>query len=363
MRNSNETGKEAADMSTEKKSRPFNNMEMASICSQLALILKSGISLLEGISIMLEDADTEEEQRILQTLLDEVMMHGSLNLAMETVGLFPAYAVQMVKIGEETGTLDEVMQALADHYEREDSISKGIRQAVTYPLLMAGLMVLVIVVLLIKVMPIFNQVFMQLGTEMTGFSRVLMNMGNVLSRYSVVFAAILIVIVLAILVGTRTQKGRAFFHHLGYRIGVTRPMMERTAACRFASGMALTLASGLDPERSLELVGSLNDDPDFQKKLENCKERLAGSEELSTALTASGIFSGMYSRMIAIGGRTGSMDQVMKQIADLYQDEMDDKMNRAIAVLEPTLVIALSLVVGVILLSVMLPLMGILSSL
>ena len=350
MRNSNETGKEAADMSAEKKSRPFNNMEMASICSQLALILKSGISLLEGISIMLEDAGTEEERRILQTLLDEVMMHGSLNLAMETVGLFPAYAVQMVKIGEETGTLDEVMQALADHYEREDSISKGIRQAVTYPLL-------------IKVMPIFNQVFVQLGTEMTGFSRVLMDMGNVLSRYSVVFAVILIVIVLAILVGTRTQKGRAFFHHLGYRIGVTRPMMERTAACRFASGMALTLASGLDPERSLELVGSLNDDPDFQKKLENCKERLAGSEELSTALTASGIFSGMYSRMIAIGGRTGSMDQVMKQIADLYQNEMDDKMNRAIAVLEPTLVIALSLVVGVILLSVMLPLMGILSSL
>ena len=73
MRNSNETGKEAADMSAEKKSRPFNNMEMASICSQLALILKSGISLLEGLSIMLEDAGTEEERRILQTLLDEVM--------------------------------------------------------------------------------------------------------------------------------------------------------------------------------------------------------------------------------------------------------------------------------------------------
>ena len=78
-------------------------------------------------------------------------------------GCSPAYAVQMVKIGEETGTLDEVMQALADHYEREDSISKGIRQAATYPLLMAGLMVLAIVVLLIKVMPIFNQVFVQLG--------------------------------------------------------------------------------------------------------------------------------------------------------------------------------------------------------
>ena len=89
-----------------------------------------------------------------------------------------------------------------------------------------------------------------------------------LSRYSVVFAVILIVIVLAILVGTRTQKGRAFFHHLVLpSIGVTRPMMERTAACRFASGMALTLASGLDPERSLELVGSLNHDPEFQKKL------------------------------------------------------------------------------------------------
>lgn len=312
---------------------------------------------------MLEDAGTEEERRILQTMLDEVMMHGSLYQAMTAVGLFPDYAMQMVQIGEETGTLDEVMQALADHYEREDSISKGIRQAVTYPLLMAGLMVLVIIVLLIKVMPIFNQVFVQLGTEMTGFSRVLMNMGNALNRYAVIFAGLIILIVLAVLAGTRTQKGRAFFRRLGYRIGMTRAMMERTAACRFASGMALTLASGLGPERSMELAGSINEDPDFQKKLEDCKGRMENGEELAASLTASGIFSGMYSRMIAIGGKTGSMDQVMKQIADLYQDEMDDKMNRAIAVLEPTLVIALSLVVGVILLSVMLPLMGILSSL
>ena len=97
----------------------------------------------------------------------------------------------MVQIGEETGTLDEVMSALGEHYEREDSIAKSIRNAVTYPMIMIGMMLVVILVLLVKVMPIFNQVFVQLGTEMTGFSGALMQIGNAISRYSVVLVVLL----------------------------------------------------------------------------------------------------------------------------------------------------------------------------
>lgn len=104
----------------------------------------------------------------------------------------PAYLLQMVKIAEETGTLDEVMQALSDHYAREDAIMHSIRSAVAYPAVMAGMMIAVIIILLVKVMPIFNQVFIQLGTEMTGISRGLMNVGTVLNRYSMFFLALLV---------------------------------------------------------------------------------------------------------------------------------------------------------------------------
>lgn len=349
-------------MEKQLQGKPFSNMEISSFCGQIALILKSGISSIEGITIMLEDASSADEKQILEAILENIQETGSLYQALADTGLFPSYMLHMVEIGEETGTLDEVMTALSVHYDREDSISKSIKNAVTYPLIMAGMMVVVIIVLLVKVMPIFNQVFIQLGTEMTGFSRTLMNIGNAINRYSIVFIVILVLIAALILYGTRTASGKRVFRSLGYKFKFSRAIYEEIAACRFASGMALTLSSGLNPERSMELVTALNEDADFQKKIDSSQKLIDEGSDLSEALYSAGIFTGMYARMASIGGKTGSMDQVMGQIAGLYQDDIDNRMNNALAVLEPTLVIALSLIVGVILLSVMLPLMGIMSS-
>lgn len=341
--------------------RPFSNLELSSFCGQMALILKSGISSMEGLTIMREDAAPGDEKQVLERLLSNMQETGSLYQALVSVELFPSYLLHMVEIGEETGTLDEVMEALQKHYEREDSIHKSIRNSVTYPMIMTGMMAVVVLVLLVKVMPIFNQVFIQLGTEMTGFSRMLMHIGTTISRYSLVFVGILVFFVVFILYGTRTSSGKKMFQTLGSHIRFTRVLREELSACRFASGMALTLRSGLHPERSMELVASLNDDPVFQEKITSCEKELQAGTDLAEAFLASGMFTGVYARMASIGAKTGAMDQVMEQIAELYQDDIDTRMNNLLAVLEPTLVIVLSLIVGVILLSVMLPLMGIMS--
>ena len=165
--------------------KPFSNMEISAFCGQIALVLKSGISSIEGITIMVEDAPEGEERQILEQILKRMQETGSLYDSLSDTGLFPSYMLHMVEIGEETGTLDDVMEALSSHYDREDAIGKSIKSAVTYPLIMAGMMIAVIIVLLVKVMPIFNQVFVQLGTEMTGFSRMLMDLGNAINRYSI----------------------------------------------------------------------------------------------------------------------------------------------------------------------------------
>lgn len=341
--------------------KPFSNMELSSFCGQMALILKSGISATEGLDIMLEDASSEEEKAVLHALLDDMTESGSLPHAFESVHLFPSYMIHMTAIGEETGTLDDVMAALQSHYEREADISRTIKSAVTYPMVMIGMMVFVIIVLLVKVMPVFQQVFVQLGTEMTGVSRALMNMGNLISQYAVFLSVLLLAIVVFGFYAVRTASGRALSRKLGYHIRPIRKIYEEIAACRFASGMALTLSSGLNPDRSMELVCALIDDPFFLQKLDTCTEKLSSGEELASALFSSGIFTDMYARMASIGSKTGAMDQVMSQISSLYQDEIDTRMNNALAILEPTLVVALSLIVGIILLSVMLPLMGIMS--
>lgn len=341
--------------------KPFSNTELSSFCGQTALVLRAGISAIEGLSIMLEDAASPEEKEVLEVLLAEMQESGSLCQALEKTDICPSYMLHMVQIGEETGTLDEVMEALKNHYEREESIRRSIRSSITYPLIMTGMMAAVIVVLLVKVLPIFNQVFIQLGSELTGFSRILMQTGNTISRYSAVFIGLLLLLVGFAVFGTRTASGKKILRRLGCRFKPIRIIYEETAACRFASGMALTLSSGLNPERSMELVTALNDDPVFQEKVGRCREAVQDGEDISQALFSSGMFTGIYARMVSIGARTGSMDQVMDQIADLCQDDIDTRMNNMLAVLEPSLVILLSLIVGVILLSVMLPLMGIMS--
>lgn len=346
-----------------RQGKPFSDIEVSAFCGQIALILRSGISSLEGIIIMQEDASSEEERAILQKIIDHMQETGSFYQSLSEIGTFPDYMLHMVEIGEEPGTLDEVMEALSIHYEQEDAIGKSIKNAVTYPLVMGGMMLVVIFILLIKVMPIFNQVFIQLGTEMTGVSRMLMDFGNVISRYSVVLLALLLVCAAAALYCTRTVSGRQLFRRAGYHLRFIRPIYEEIAACRFASGMALTLSSGLNPERSMELVSALSDDPFFLEKLKQCQKEIEEGADLSEALHNAGIFSGVYARMASIGAKTGSMEQVMSRLAKLYQDDIDSRMNNTLAVLEPTLVIVLSVIVGIILLSVMLPLTGIMSSL
>lgn len=343
--------------------KPFTNAEVAAFCDQIAVILKSGISSLEGVTIMLEDTDSPEEKVILEEILEGMRNTGSFSATLGDTKMFPEYMVNMVAIGEETGKLDEVMESLAIHYEREDQLSKSIRNTITYPLIMAGMMVVVIIVLLVKVMPIFNQVFIQLGTQMTGFSKALMDIGSAINNYSIALIILLVLLIIAAVLAVKTEGGRKAARNLGYKFKGTRRIFENTAACRFAGAMALTLSSGLHPDRSMELVEVLNDDPRFKAKLEACKGRLAEGEDISKALHETGIFSGVYARMASVGQKTGSMDKTMDRIADLYQDEIDNRMNNILAVLEPTLVIALSIIVGIILLSVMFPLMGIMSTL
>lgn len=341
--------------------KPFSNMEISSFCGQIALILKSGISSMEGLNIMREDASSSEEKEILDALISSMQESGYLYEALDSLKIFPSYMVQMVHIGEETGTLDEVMGSLQNHYEREDAIEKSIRSSVAYPMIMTGMMAVVIIVLLVKVMPIFNQVFIQLGTEMTGFSKALMSVGTAINRYSAVFILILLVLAAFGFYGIYTESGKKKFRKLGYKFKFSRIIYEEIAACRFASGMVLTLGNGLNPERSLELVASLSDDAVFQKKLEACKNEIEEGEDISKALVKSGMFTGVYATMVSIGSKTGTVDQVMEKIAGLYQEDVDTRMNNILAVLEPTLVVLLSIIVGVILLSVMLPLMGIMS--
>ena len=135
------------------------------------------------------------------------------------------------------------------------------------------------------------------------------------------------------------------------------------AICRFTGGLSLTLKSGLTPERGLELADELNENRFFGEKISSCRKMMEEGSSMSEAFRQTKIFTGAYARMADIAGRTGVMDEMMGKLSDQMEDEIDEKIGSFISMLEPTLVILLSVIVGTILLSVMLPLLGILAGL
>ena len=247
---------------------PLSNAETAAFCSQIAMILRSGISSIEGISIMLEDTTEPEEKRLLESINTMLLNTGSLHLALEDTHAFPDYMIQMLQIGEQAGKLDEVMTSLADYYEKEAALNQTIHNAVTYPLLMIFMMILVILVLVTRVMPIFNQVFAQLGREMSGLSLGILRFGQFLNAHIVVCGIVLVLLAAGAAYLFWTKRGHQMLLGFMGKLHGGRSLQDQIGACRFASGMALTLSSGLTPAECLKLSIPLIKKGAFRTRLE-----------------------------------------------------------------------------------------------
>lgn len=343
------------------KNNLLTNSEISAFCTQMALILKSGISPAEGVSILGAESD-KDTQKLFSDLSASLEAGDSLGQSMRNSGVFPSYACDMTEIGVLSGRTDEVMEALAAHYDREEEMSSAIRSAVTYPAVMIGMLFAVILVLITKVLPIFNQVFKQLGSELTGVSKALMNIGSIISRYSILFILALIFFAVLIYFLCATDRGRIIRQRLFLKIPPIRRLQEQLSAGRFADGLSIALSSGLPLEDSIRMASRLANDPVTQQKIQKCQEAYQSGATFSEAVLSAQLFSGIYARMLSVGYMTGATETVLQKIADQYASETDDRITHMIAILEPTLVAILSCIVGLILLSVMLPLLGIMSN-
>ncbi len=336
--------------------------ELSAFCAQLALIIKAGIPAQEGISIMLEDAGSIRTKELLSSILEGLEEGAPLQESLAGTGRFPKYLLDMTAIGEQSGRLDEVLDSLAAYYERGQAISRSIKSAVTYPAVMICVMAVVIGILIGSVLPIFNQVFRQLGSEMSAFAQSIMNFGAGLGHYSAVIVGVILALAIVWVVLRQTAGGRAFLSRLSGSFFATRRITAKIAAARFASAMSMMLSSGLDVDQSLDMAAGLIEDGKTQEKVRLMREKMAEGASFADALAQVQLFTGVYARMITVGFKTGSVDAVMQKIAQQYEEEIDETIGKLLGILEPTLVAILSIVVGMILLSVMLPLMGIMSS-
>ncbi len=330
--------------------------ELSILCEQIALILRSGLPLHDGVEALAENYRQTRLAGKLDTLYRSVLNTGSLYQGIVEAGIFPRYMSEMALIGERTGELDSVMEGLSLYYHREAKIKRAVTGAVAYPLILVAIMAVLIVVLIARVLPIFQDVFSSMGID--AISSPWMSAGVTAGKIVLIAAGALIALTLIVLLAMRLDRTGRFRTRLFRWIAPLRRTEEKISASRFSSVMAMMLRSGFPLTESLRLVGGVVAGKDLAHRVEACNRDVQEGKSFPDALARLGLFEPLHMRMIRVGFQAGQTDAVMARLAEIYEDEVDDAITHAVSVIEPTLVALMSVIIGAILLAVMLPLLS-----
>ena len=325
----------------------LSNDEVSTLCRELAYLLHAGMGNADALTLMAEDGGK----------------HTALLKNMAQAADEGAPLSRLLKVGDSAGRTEETLNALADYYEGRERLSRHLRTSLLYPIILLLIMLAVIVVLLVYVLPIFDRVYAQFGVTLTGIAGGLLKFGKALGKIMPVLCALLGVVVLAVLLLAVSDKIRtralSFWRKWRGDKGVSRQVND----ARFAMALTMGMRSGMPIEEALSLAGEiLHDVPSAEARVKDCIRCLEDGESLGTALQHADLIPKAECRLLAAGLRSGVGDTAMEQITARMTERSETSIHERVSRVEPTLVIVASLLVGMILLAVMLPLMNIMSA-
>lgn len=329
----------------------------------MAELLKAGITVGEAFLLLAENEDDAHSCTVLNDLYKQVDVGSSVSSAMRSVGAFPEYMLRMVEIGEKTGALDSTLISVANYYDKQIRLRRTIRTAVTYPLILLVVILSVFFVFVTEVLPIFSSVYEQIGAELSPIAAAFLNFGTALASAKWVILAAVICLLAACsavyLIPSLRSAAVRFFS----RIFAGTDAGKKTTAASIAAVFALVVPGTSDTAEAMALANDFMSGSAGSDKTAQIARLTASGSSLADAAKESAVFTPAYCRMLAISEKAGSTDSVMQLISDRTADERDAAIERLTGRIDPAAVIILSVCVGLLLLSVMLPLVGIMSAL
>ncbi len=348
------------EMKKSRGKRGITFEEISVFCEQASMLMQAGVPLTQSVETIVSDMPAGGLKEIYKTVAGHVSETGMLSSGFEAAGVFPDYLVQMVKVGERSGRLDDTLDALAIHYDRLQTFQNQIQSAVLYPMILIGIMAGVIFILMNNVMPAFRQVYMELGGG-SGATSTAMDFSMAAGTVIFVVLVVLFVLIAVVLAMWKSKRGGEALSGFFTRLPMTKNISAKIATGKFASAMAIQLVSGIQPEPAVEMASAVADNPEVSKKIAKSKELAAQGISWGRAIDQCGIFSDTENRLVKIGLKSGNLDKAMQKIAEVYDEEVQDRFGRISGVVEPVMIAVLSGVIGVLLISVMLPLVNIMS--
>lgn len=344
------------------KKQTLKPSELSLFCYQFSVVFKAGIPYVEGLHLLAGDVFESKLKTIVLDISNDVERGMLLNEAIAARGVFPQYLVSMLKIAEESGRMGDVFEQLSKYYEESDQLRQKMKSALMYPFVLIGLMSAVILLLILKVLPIFHEILLSVGGSVPNATQFVLDFSRILQSGMIIIIGLIVIAAGYLLLIFKTELFRGQKDHFLMSFPIVNKMYKKAVVVKFARALSILTRSGMPIQTSLDMILPLMDNRIVQNQLAMVNEKVDAGESFDTVLRESALFPDLFIKMITLGQKTGDLDHMLDKIADIYDKELSRSLHRMTVSIEPTMVVILSVVVGAILLLVMMPLINIMSS-
>jgi type IV pilus assembly protein PilC len=337
-------------------SRKIKLDDMVIFTRQLATMIDSGVPLVQSLGILGEQIENKGLKDIVITLRQDIEAGMSFYDALaKHPAVFSELFINMTKAGEASGALSEVLDRLATHLEKTAALSRKISAALVYPAILIGMAVLITAGLLLKVVPIFKEIFASFGGQLPLPTRILIGASNILSHYFLVIVGLLILISFLFKKYINTKKGRYNFDYQKLKMPVIGGLFHKVALAKFSRTFATLVKSGVSILNALDIVGKTSGNKVIEEAVLECRSAVRDGEAISRQLSKSKIFPPMACRMIGVGEQTGQLEKMLSKIADFYDEQVDAAVTGLTSMIEPIVIALMGIIIGSIVISLFLP--------
>lgn len=337
--------------------------ELSIFCKQLSVMVFSSISLVEGIYLLADQSDNKELKNALTEIGGFLDMGYTFSESISMYEhIFGAYLIQMVSIGEDSGNLDEVFSDMSNYFDKEHEIRKKVKAAVMYPITLSIMMFAIILFLIKSMLPMFDSILISMGAKVSSLTYYIMQVSEFMNKFYLLFIFIIFVVIGAIYIYVSTDKGRYKFDKMKATFPLISFITNRVVTARFSRSMSMLLKSGTDVLSSLDKSIKLIDNKYIYDKLDKANNKIKDGAPVVETIEEMEIFPKLFTKMMNIGEKTGNLDEMLFKATEIFEEEAYDAIDRTTRLIEPILITILTLVIGILLIAIMIPMINIMGS-
>ncbi|MEL7597124.1 MAG: type II secretion system F family protein, partial [Clostridiaceae bacterium] len=330
--------------------------DVAVLCRQLSTLLNAGLDILNCVHILRQQTENKKLTFSLNEIYEDIQRGSTLSEAMNKYNnIYPQLLINMIEAGEATGSLNNVVEKMAQHYEKESKMDNKINNAMVYPIVLGIVSIGVVVFLLTYVMPTFMTMFESSGTEMPVLTKKLLAVSNIMRNYWY----LLLIATTAMIIGLRELAKKEKVENVLETIKLKMPILKNInqiiITSRFTRNLSIVLYSGISIIEALEIVSKVVGNKLVERKLLESREKIMKGISLAETLKDINIFPPMVLAMIKIGEESGSLDSILEKTANFYDEEVETKLSKIATLIEPMMILFMGLIVAFIVVAMILP--------